>query len=120
MTPLNKTTSTVSFQVESYFLCPTFPYSNICNSIHEAVPYVPPYMNTHLLQQLFICMAYINLQVLFNYDMHAFVNFPNWSLEGPREWSTCFRTTATLYAWKEKMFYTFQFDFTDSVLICFH
>lgn len=89
-------------QVEVLFLCPTFPYSDLWNSIHEAVPYVPAHMNIRLLQQLLINIASINLQVLFNYEMHAFVIFPNRSLQRQREWSACFRTTAILYAWWEK------------------
>ena len=61
MAPLNKTLSTISFQVEALFLCLPFPYSNLGNSVHEAVPYAPTHINTCLLQQLLIYTASINL-----------------------------------------------------------
>ena len=95
------------------------PHFSLFRSIHEAVPYVPTHMNIRLLQQLLIYIASISLQVLFNYEMHAFVIFPDGSLEGQREWPACFRITAILYAWQEKHLIVSNL-ISQTVLICFY
>lgn len=85
MAPTEQTTSPVRFQVKVSLLCPpsliqTYVIPSPKLLLMLQLTWIPPF------QEALIYITYISSQVLFNYELHLFVVFPDWPLGGQREW----------------------------------